>query len=160
MTEIPAPVQVDGDADAPYYRPRGLDGEPKNFLKAKPQTDRSKCTGCGVCAALCPMGSISREDPAEVTGVCIKCHSFGWDTVQASGKGSVYSFVVMHYPEVPPFDYPNPVGLIELDEGVRIIAGLVGVKRDQIKIGQRVQVEFQSFDDGELILPMFRPVAA
>lgn len=45
MTEIPAPVQVDGDADAPYYRPLGLDGEPKNFLKAKPQTDRSKCTG-------------------------------------------------------------------------------------------------------------------
>ena len=75
MTEIPAPVQVDGDADAPYYRPLGLDGEPKNFLKAKPQTDRSKCTGCGVCAALCPMGSISREDPAEVTGVCIKCHA-------------------------------------------------------------------------------------
>ena len=60
MIEIPAPVQVDGDADAPYYRPLGLDGEPKNFLKAKPQTDRSKCTGCGVCAALCPMGSISR----------------------------------------------------------------------------------------------------
>ena len=75
MTEIPAPVAVDGDADAPYYRPLGLDGEPKNFLKAKPQTDRSKCTGCGVCAALCPMGSISREDPAEVTGVCIKCHA-------------------------------------------------------------------------------------
>ena len=66
---------ADGDADAPYYRPLGLDGEPKNFLKAKPQTDRSKCTGCGVCAALCPMGSISREDPAEVTGVCIKCHA-------------------------------------------------------------------------------------
>ena len=54
---------------------KALDGEPKNFLKAKPQTDRSKCTGCGVCAALCPMGSISREDPAEVTGVCIKCHA-------------------------------------------------------------------------------------
>ena len=54
MTEIPAPVQVDGDADAPYYRPLGLDGEPKNFLKAKPQTDRSKCTGCGVCQEKCP----------------------------------------------------------------------------------------------------------
>ena len=105
----------------------------------------------------CTCCSTLRHPPAPV---CIKCHSFDWDTVQASGKGSVYSFVVMHYPEVPPFDYPNPVGLIELDEGVRIIAGLVGVKRDQIKIGQRVQVEFQSFDDGELILPMFRPVAA
>ena len=75
MTEIPAPVVVDGDADAPYYRPLGLDGEPKNFLKAKPVTDMTRCTGCGVCAALCPMGSISRENPAEVTGVCIKCHA-------------------------------------------------------------------------------------
>lgn len=63
MTEIPAPVQVDGDADAPYYRPLGLDGEPKNFLKAKPQTDRSKCTGCGVCAALCPMGASAARTP-------------------------------------------------------------------------------------------------
>ncbi|MBD5802708.1 hypothetical protein AZOA_21380 [Azoarcus sp. Aa7] len=91
--------------------------------------------------------------------VCTKCHSFEWDTVESAGQGSIYSFVVMHYPEVPPFDYPNPVGLIELDEGVRLIAGLVGVKRNEIAIGQRVQVEFQSFDDGELTLPLFRPVA-
>lgn len=105
----------------------------------------------------CTCCSTLRHPPAPV---CIKCHSFDWDTVEASGKGSVYSFVVMHYPEVPPFDHPNPIGLIELDEGVRLIAGLVGVKRDEIKVGQRVQVEFQSFDDGELTLPMFRPIAA
>ena len=91
--------------------------------------------------------------------VCVKCHSFDWDTVESAGAGSIHSFVVMHYPEVPPFDHPNPVGLIELDEGVRLVAGLVGVKRNEIGIGQRVQVEFQSFDDGELTLPMFRPVA-
>lgn len=91
--------------------------------------------------------------------VCTKCHSFEWDTVESAGRGSIYSFVVMHYPEVPPFDYPNPVGLIELDEGVRLVAGLVGVKRNEIGIGQRVQVEFQSFDEGELTLPLFRPVA-
>lgn len=92
--------------------------------------------------------------------VCPKCHSFDWDTVEASGKGTIYSFIVMHYPEVPPFDHPNPIGLIELDEGVRIVAGLIGVKRDEIRIGQRVEVEFQTFDDGELTLPLFRPVAA
>ena len=66
---------VDGDADAPYYRPSDWTASRKTSSKAKPQTDRSKCTGCGVCAALCPMDSISREDPAEVTGVCIKCHA-------------------------------------------------------------------------------------
>jgi len=42
MTEYPAPVTVDGNADAPYYRPLGLDGEPKVFLKAKPKTDLDK----------------------------------------------------------------------------------------------------------------------
>lgn len=106
-----------------------------------------RCKGCGAL----------RHPPGPVCG---ECHSFEWDSFESAGKGSIYSFVVMHYPEVPPFDYPNPVGLIELDEGVRLIAGLVGVKRDEIEIGQRVQVEFQSFDDGELTLPLFRPVAA
>ena len=75
MTRIPAPVTVDGDADAPYYRPLGLDGEPKVFLKAKPRTDMDKCIRCGVCASLCPMGSIDPDDVSEVAGVCIKCHS-------------------------------------------------------------------------------------
>ena len=75
MTEYPAPVTVDGDADAPYYRPLGLDGEPKVFLKAKPKTDLEKCIHCGVCASLCPMGSINPDNVTEVVGVCIKCHS-------------------------------------------------------------------------------------
>jgi uncharacterized OB-fold protein len=104
---------------------------------------------CKGCATL-------RHPPAPV---CIQCHSFDWDTVAASGRASLYSFVVMHYPEVAPFDYPNPIGLIELEEGVRLIAGLVGIEREQLQIGQRLQVEFQTFDD-ELTLPLFRPVDA
>ncbi|MCW8193196.1 DNA-binding protein [Proteobacteria bacterium 005FR1] len=97
-----------------------------------------------------------RHPPAPV---CAKCHSFNWDTVEASGKGHLYSFVVMHYPEIPPFEYPNPVGLVELDEGVRLIAGLVGADRSELQIGQRLQVEFARFQDEELTLPQFRPVA-
>ncbi|MBR7147108.1 MAG: flavodoxin family protein, partial [Oscillospiraceae bacterium] len=31
MNEVCAPVAVPGDADAPYYVPKGLDGEPKKF---------------------------------------------------------------------------------------------------------------------------------
>lgn len=91
--------------------------------------------------------------------VCIKCHSFDLDYQVVSGAGELYSFVVMHYPEVQPFDHPNPIGLIQLDEGVRLTAQLVGVKPGEIEIGQRLQVEFQTFDD-ELTLPLFRPVAS
>lgn len=57
----------------PYYTPLQEDGSPANFLKAKPQTDSELCTGCGLCADLCPMESISREDPSETKGICIKC---------------------------------------------------------------------------------------
>lgn len=77
--------------------------------------------------------------------------------MQASGRGTVYSYVVMHYPEVPPYEYPNPIGLIELEEGVRVVAQLVGVQPNQMQIGMPVQVEFNTF--GELTLPQFRPVA-
>jgi uncharacterized OB-fold protein len=91
---------------------------------------------------------------------CPRCHSFEWDTVQASGRGTVYSFVVMHYPEVPPFEHPNPIGLIELEEGTRLIAQLIGVKPGEVAVGQAVQVEFHTFDTaaGPMALPQFRPV--
>ena len=70
----PVPPEVPGDADAPYYTPRGTDGEPKAFLKAKPKTSED-CTRCGVCAALCPMGAIDPNDVSSVPGTCIKCHA-------------------------------------------------------------------------------------
>lgn len=73
LTEIPAPVQVPGDPDAPYYVPKGVDGEPVKFLQAKPRTDLGKCTNCGACARLCPMGAIDPRDVTSVPGTCIKC---------------------------------------------------------------------------------------
>ena len=72
--EHPIPVTVPGrEPVGAYYTPLGLDGEPARFLKAKPKTDPEQCTRCGLCAAVCPMGSIPREEPTECTGICIKC---------------------------------------------------------------------------------------
>ncbi len=70
-----SPEKVPGDADAPYYVPKGIDGQPAKFLKAKPLTDKSKCTKCGICAASCPLQSISFEEVSEVPGICIKCQA-------------------------------------------------------------------------------------
>ncbi|MCL2913949.1 OB-fold domain-containing protein [Shewanella corallii] len=91
--------------------------------------------------------------------VCMYCHSFELDYQLASGKGQLYSFVVMHYPEVPPFDHPNPIGLIELEEGVRLSAQLIDVDKDQLQIGMALEVRFETFDD-EMTLPLFAPVSA
>ncbi len=107
-----------------------------------------RCTACGTL----------RHPPGPS---CPSCHDFGWDTLQASGRGTVYSFVVMHHPEVPPFEHPNPIALVELEEGTRLVAQLVGVKPGEVRIGQPVQVEFHAFETaaGPVSLPQFRPVA-
>lgn len=76
LTEIPEMIEVRGDDPVgPYYTPLGADGKPAKFLKAKPKTDPSLCNDCKICAGLCPMGSISAENPQEVSGICIKCQS-------------------------------------------------------------------------------------
>ncbi|MGW8361689.1 bifunctional MaoC family dehydratase N-terminal/OB-fold nucleic acid binding domain-containing protein [Streptomyces wedmorensis] len=86
---------------------------------------------------------------------CADCGSGEWDTVEASGAGTVFSYVVMHHPSFPAFDPPYAVGLIELAEGVRMISNVVGVPYDKVRIGMPVRLEFLRAD-GELELPVFR----
>jgi uncharacterized OB-fold protein len=89
--------------------------------------------------------------------MCPHCRSLEWDTVAASGRGTIYSFVVMHYPPIPAFDYPNPVGLIELEEGVRVVSNLIGVPRERLAIGLPVRLEFAEVDP-DLTVHQFRVV--
>lgn len=70
-----SPIAVTGDADAPYYIPKGIDGKPAKFLKAKPVTDPALCDNCGLCAEVCPMQSIDHTDVSLVPGICIKCQA-------------------------------------------------------------------------------------
>lgn len=58
-----------------YYTPLKEDGTPAKFLPAKPVTDTDKCTDCGICAKVCPMGSIDQADYSLVSEICIKCHA-------------------------------------------------------------------------------------
>jgi len=78
--------------------------------------------------------------------------------VVASGRGTVYSYVVVHYPQVPSFEYPLPIGLVELEEGTRVVANL-GMDPAEVTVGLPVRAEFVDFDD-ELSLPLFVPAGA
>ena len=86
LTGIPASVQVPGDPEAPYYVPKGTNGDPVDFLKAKPKTHLKKCTRCGACARMCPMGAIDMKDFVTITGTCIKCQR----CVHKCTKGAKY----------------------------------------------------------------------
>ena len=85
-----------------------------------------------------------RHPPAPV---CKECLSFDWQEHKASGKGVIHSFVKMHHPQVPAFDNPNPIGLIALDEGTRLVGCLVGFAEADIKIGTAVQLQIVDCDE-------------
>lgn len=71
--EYTEPVAVKGETPIrPYFTPRDRHNAAIDIRKVKPKTSDA-CSGCGLCAEVCPMGSISRENPAEFTGICIKC---------------------------------------------------------------------------------------
>ncbi len=71
--EYTAPVAVRGnDPIKPYFKPQDRHGEHIDIRKVKPKVNDS-CCNCGLCVDVCPMGSISRENVREYTGICIKC---------------------------------------------------------------------------------------
>lgn len=70
-------INVPGEAHPErYYTPLKTNNAPAGFLKAKPSCNPDRCTRCGKCVELCPMGSITSIDgiPA-FDGICIKCQA-------------------------------------------------------------------------------------
>ncbi len=60
---------------------------------------------------------------------------------------------------MPGYDFPVPIGLIDLEEGTRIVANIKGCKPEDLRIGMNVEcvVEPASEDD-DLMLPFFYAV--
>lgn len=69
--------------------------------------------------------------------------------VVASGKGTVFSFVVHHAPQVPGRTLPFVIALVELEEGVRMLGELRNADPATVKIGMPVQVTYIDFPDGQ-----------
>lgn len=86
--------------------------------------------------------------------MCEKCQSLDWQTIESGLRGTIYSYTVIHYPEIPPFDYPNAIVLVDLDEGVRLASQLSGCDPQDIRIGQRVVAKLVEVQEG-MTLPVF-----
>jgi uncharacterized protein len=67
------------------------------------------------------------------------------DYVVASGKGTVFSYVVHHAPKVPGRTLPFVIALIELEEGVRMLGELRNVDPAKVEIGMPVRATYIDF---------------
>lgn len=102
-----------------------------------------QCSDCGVL----------RHPPRPMCG---KCRSTEWGTLEASGRGEVFSYVVHHHPPLPGVSPPHLVATIALEEGTRFVAELVEVEPHEVSIGMPVELTWAVMDD-DLTLPVFRP---
>jgi uncharacterized OB-fold protein len=106
---------------------------------------------CGACGFYCHFPG----------PVCRRCgsHDLGWPLV--SGRGTVYTFVVVHHVVTPGFppDQPYVIAWVELaeQEGLRVPTNIVGCRPEDVHIGQEVEVTFEDVRDN-MAVALFRPV--
>jgi len=86
---------------------------------------------------------------------CPRCASDDVEVVRASGRGSLYSYVITHR-AAPGFEAPYVIAEVELEEGPRMLSNLVGIEPDPevLALDLPLEVTFESF--GDITLPMFR----
>jgi uncharacterized OB-fold protein len=96
------------------------------------------------------------------TPLCMACHSPETEWIEASGRGVVFSWIVVELP-VPKTvfagDVPYVVALVDLEEGVRSPTNIVGCDPFRIEAGMAVTVRFDRVND-EITLPRFQPAGS
>lgn len=104
-----------------------------------------RCAGCG-----------ALRFPAR--SICSRCLSRDATWVPTSGRGTVFSFAVMHQAMHPGFaaEVPYAVVVVELEEGPRVLSNLVDCPPAEVRIGLPVEVVFEAVTP-EVTLPKFRP---
>jgi uncharacterized OB-fold protein len=125
-----------------------VDGDAKPFWDAT-RAGRlvlQRCTACGTW----------RFPPGLV---CRSCASTSAEWVPAAGRGHLHAVTVVHRTPIAAFrdDVPYFLGLVDLDEGVRLMARLAPADRPP-PIGARLELAFEHVDD-EVTLPTFREVS-
>src|SRR5205814_2313697 len=92
---------------------------------------------------------------------CTSCGSNKLTWHESRGLGTVYTYSVVRQNRHPAFKDLGAyaVGYVDLDEGFRMMSNIVGVAdpTTDIKIGQRVKIQWEDQGDGEVSLPMFAP---
>jgi len=92
--------------------------------------------------------------------VCPACFSDQLEWREASGRGRVSTWTVVHKAWFPAFaaDVPYNVVQVELEEGPRLTASVVGLPNHRLAVGLAVCIDYEEVRAG-MTLPRFRPMA-
>jgi uncharacterized OB-fold protein len=88
---------------------------------------------------------------------CPHCQSSSFTWFQASGRGTLASFLI-NYTPAPGYTAPYVIALVDLPEGPRLAANILDVEPDPaaLTIGMPLQVAFE--ERGDVVLVQFRPI--
>ena len=92
---------------------------------------------------------------------CPHCFSDKVEWVEASGKGTVYSYTVVtnNAPSAFIADMPFVIAIVKLEEGVQMLSNIIKCNPDDVVCDMPVEVTFEKLDE-EFTLPKFRPATA
>lgn len=90
---------------------------------------------------------------------CPSCSSRNVEVEVASGRATLYSYVI-HHREVPGFEAPYAIAVVELAEGPRMMTNIVDCEQtpEALELDMALEVTFEELDD-DISLPLFRPAA-
>jgi uncharacterized OB-fold protein len=94
------------------------------------------------------------------TSVCTGDIGCAPEWQEATGRGRVYSWIVVHVPiprELFADQVPYITAFITLEEGPRVCANLIDIAPEDVHADMAVEVCFQAVGDGTFTLPFFRP---
>ena len=91
--------------------------------------------------------------------MCDACNSMDWRAVEASGRGTICSFTVIRHPQVPGYEYPLVIVLVDLEEGTRVTSELRDCDPGAVEFGMPVRARIHTDADGFRI-PVFVPAGS
>ena len=89
---------------------------------------------------------------------CPGCGSREVETYAASGRATLYSYVINHRPRPDMGTEPHSIAVVALAEGPRMMTNVVGCPQtpEALVLDMPLKVKFEAFSD-EISLPFFTP---
>ncbi len=89
---------------------------------------------------------------------CPSCSAREVEVVKASGKATLYSYIINHRPRPDFGEEPHSIAVVQLEEGPRMMTNIVDCPQtpEALELDMPLEVTFEKATD-EISLPKFKP---